>query len=144
MLSISQIMKAVKAHLHVQHKLGPKSKNKFQTIVHKILHKIPRTDQGRYCRERQNLFWKHLWRKKIVMLCRTDLIYNQKCAAQCNHHLKGPPICPICQKQARQHLPHAVRLQSPTILNVIINNRHNVAGRIIKSVRQFRAWLQCG
>jgi hypothetical protein len=24
-------------------------------------------------------------------------IYNQKCAAQCNH-IEGPPICPICQK----------------------------------------------
>jgi len=29
-------------------------------------------------------------------LCRTDLIYNQKRAAQCNH-IEGPPICPICQ-----------------------------------------------
>ena len=31
------------------------------------------------------------------MLCRTDLIYNQKRAAQCNH-IEGPPICPICQE----------------------------------------------
>ena len=35
--------------------------------------------------------------KKIVMLCRTNLIYNQKRAAQCNN-IESPPICPICQK----------------------------------------------
>jgi len=28
------------------------------------------------------------------MLCRTNLLYNQKCAAQCNH-TKGPPTCPF-------------------------------------------------
>jgi len=37
----------------------------------------------------------HLW-KKNVMLCRTDLIYNQKCAAQYNR-IEGPLICPICK-----------------------------------------------
>ena len=31
------------------------------------------------------------------MLHRTDMIYNQKRAAQCNH-IEGPPICLIYQK----------------------------------------------
>ena len=97
-------------------------------------HKIPRTDQGRYCRERQNLFWKHLWRKKIVMLCRTDLIYNQKRAAQCNH-IEGPPICPICQKLDGTY--HMLSGCSHRVIIKIIVNRHNAAGQmIIKAIRQ--------
>jgi hypothetical protein len=43
--------------------------------------------------------------KKNVMLCQTDLIYNQKHAAQCNH-IEGPPTCPICQKpDCTYHMP---------------------------------------
>jgi hypothetical protein len=37
------------------------------------------------------------------MLCRTVLKYNQKRAVQCNH-IKGPPICPICQKLDGIHI----------------------------------------
>ena len=47
-----------------------------------------------------NSFWKNAsvtsGEKKNVMLCPTDLIYNQKRAAQCNH-TEGPLIHPISQ-----------------------------------------------
>jgi hypothetical protein len=54
-------------------------------------------------------FWKNAsvtsGEKKNVMLCRTDLIYNQKPAAQCNH-IEGPLICPICTKlDGTYHMP---------------------------------------
>jgi hypothetical protein len=32
-----------------------------------------------------------------VMICHSNLMYNQKCAAQCTH-IEGPPVCLICQK----------------------------------------------
>jgi len=67
---------------------------------------IPWNDQGRYCPEKKVTYFGkcryHLRRKeerRQVMLCRTDLIYNQKRAAHCNHK-EGPPICPICLKTA--------------------------------------------
>jgi len=54
-LSIFSDLDAVKAHMLVQHKLGPKLKEGFKPSVHKMLYKIPRTDQGRHYRERQKL-----------------------------------------------------------------------------------------
>ena len=57
-LSIFSDLDAVNAQMHVQHKLGPKSKNvsnhqSTKPSVHKVLYKykIPRTHQGRHCRE---------------------------------------------------------------------------------------------
>jgi len=68
------------------------------------------------------------------MFCSTDLIYNQKRAAQCNH-IEGPPICPICQKLDGTY--HMLSGRSHPIINKMINNRHNVAGQmIIKAIQQ--------
>ena len=65
------------------------------------------------------------------MLCRTDVIYNQKCAAQCNR-IEGPSIAP----SARQKLDgtyHRLSGYSHPIINIIkkIINRHNAAGQLI-------------
>jgi len=50
----------------------------------------------------ENLSWKKCitsGEKNIVTLCHTGLISkHQKRAAQCNRHIEGPPICPVCQK----------------------------------------------
>jgi hypothetical protein len=71
---------------------------------------------------------------KNVMLCRTDLIYNQKRAAQCNH-IEGPPICPICQKLDGTY--HMLPGCSHPIINKMIINRHFVAGQmIVKAIQQ--------
>jgi hypothetical protein len=138
-LSILSDLDAVKAHMHVQHKLVPKSKkvSDFKPIVHKVLHKIPRTDQGRHCQERHSrqvthTFWKNAsvtsGEKKNVMLCRTDLICNQKRAAQCNH-IESPPICPICQKLDGTY--HMLSGCIHPIKIVMVINRHNTTGQML-------------
>ena len=52
-------------------------------------------------KDTSNSFWRNAsvtsGEKKNVMPCRTDLVYNQKRAAQCNH-IERPPTCPIGQK----------------------------------------------
>ena len=64
------------------------------------------------------------------MLCRTDLIYNQKRAAQCNHIEGCSPICPICQNLDGTYPHHIVN-------KMIVNNRHNAAGQmVIKAIQQ--------
>jgi hypothetical protein len=69
-----------------------KTSTKYQELI---------KEEGIAEKDISNSFWKNAsftsGEKKNVMPCRTDLIYNQKCAAQCNH-LEGPPICSICQK----------------------------------------------
>jgi hypothetical protein len=40
MLSITSDLNAVRNHMHVTHKLGPRQK-RFKTLVHKMLCKIP-------------------------------------------------------------------------------------------------------
>jgi hypothetical protein len=68
------------------------------------------------------------------MLCRTDLIYNQQHVAQCNH-IEGPPICPICLKLDGTY--HLLSGCSHPIIDIIIINRHNAAGQMIKkAIRQ--------
>ena len=145
-LSILSDLDAVKAHMHVQHKLVPKSKkvSDFKPIVHKVLHKIPRTDQGRHCQERHSrqvthTFWKNAsvtsGEKKNVMLCRTDFI-QPNCAAQCIH-IEGPaPICPICQKLGGTY--HMLSgCSQPSHAHEMIINMHNVAGqKILKAIKQ--------
>jgi hypothetical protein len=66
--------------------------------------------------------------KKNVMLCRTDLIYNQKRATQYNHK-EGPPIFPVCQKLDGTY--HMLSGCSHPIINTMIVNRHNTAGQMI-------------
>jgi hypothetical protein len=66
--------------------------------------------------------------KKNVMLCRTDLIYNQKRATQCNH-IEGPLVCPICQKLDGTY--HMLSGCSHPIINTMIINRHNTAGQMV-------------
>ena len=66
--------------------------------------------------------------KKNVMLCRTDLIYNQKRATQYNHE-EGPPIFPVCQKLDGTY--HMLSGCSHPIINTMIVNRHNTAGQMI-------------
>jgi hypothetical protein len=74
------------------------------------------------------------------MLCRTNLLYNQKCAVQCNL-TKGPPTCPTCQKiEARRHLPHAAR---HPIINKMIIYRHKAAGQMITIAIQQGAQGAC-
>jgi hypothetical protein len=78
-----------------------------------------------------NSFWNNAsgtsGENKNAMLYHTDLIYNQKRAAQCNH-TEGPPICPICQKLDGYHkLPGC----SQPIINKVIIYRHNAAGQMI-------------
>jgi hypothetical protein len=83
----------------VQHKLGPKLKKvsdhqstkdytKYQELI----------KEGIVEKDISNSFWKSasVWRKEQCHDLRTDLVYNQKRAAQCNH-IEVPPICPICQ-----------------------------------------------
>ena len=85
-----------------------------------------------------NLLWKNFnvtsKEKKNVMLCRTDLIYNQKRATQRNH-IEGPPICPFCQKLDGTY--HLLSGCSHLIINKMRINRHSAAGQmIIKAIRQ--------
>ena len=69
------------------------------------------------------------------MLCRTDLIYNEKYAAQCNYTDFRPPICPICQKLYGTY--HMLSGCSHLIINKMRINRHSAAGQmIIKAIRQ--------
>jgi len=123
--------------MHVrQHKLGPKYKNisnhqsytKYQELI----------KEGIVEKGISNSFWKNAsvtsGEKKNVMLCRIDLIYNQKLAAQCNH-IEGPPMCPICHK-----LDGTYRMLSGCshrIIDKMSINRHNAAGQmIIKAIQQ--------
>jgi hypothetical protein len=64
------------------------------------------------------------------MLCRTDLIYNQHCAAQCNH-IEGPPVCPICQKLVGTY--HMLSCCSHPFINkmIMIRHVHNAAGQVM-------------
>jgi len=68
------------------------------------------------------------------MLCRTNFIYNQKRATQCNH-IEGPPICPICQKlDGTYHMLSGC--SHPTKIEMVIN-RHSAAGKmIIKAIQK--------
>ena len=100
--SIFSGLDALKAHMHVQHKLGPKSKkvSNFKPIVHKVLHKIPRTDHGGNVeKDLSNSFWKNasVWRKEKCHALPHRLDIQPNRAAKCNH-IEDPPICPICQK----------------------------------------------
>ena len=113
-LSVFWDIDAVKAHMHLQCKLGPKSKkvSNHQSTKCYTKFKIPRTDQGRHCRERHKQYvlekYKcHLWRKEkrhalphrfgIPKACRSVQPYRRP--------TKLPHL-----PEARQHLPHAVRL----------------------------------
>ena len=91
--------------MHVQHKLGPKSKKvsnhqstKCYTKYQELINEKGITEKGI---DISNSFWKNVsftsGEKKNVMLCHTVLIYNQKRAVQCNY-IEGPPICTIFQK----------------------------------------------
>jgi hypothetical protein len=88
--------------MHVQHKLGPESK---QVLHHQSIECYTKYQElikeGIVKKDISNSFWKNTSvtsrEKKNFTLCRTDLIYNKKRAAQCNH-IEGPPICPFCQK----------------------------------------------
>jgi len=55
-LFIFSDLDAVTAHMHVQHKLGPKSK-RFQTISSQSATQIPKTDQGKHVESIS--FWKN-------------------------------------------------------------------------------------
>ena len=77
---------------------------RFQTISpQSVTQIIPRTDQGRHCRERHmQLIYKkckrHLWRKEKCRAVPHRFKYTTRSkAAKCNH-IEGPPIYPICQK----------------------------------------------
>jgi hypothetical protein len=85
-LSIFSDLNAVKAHIHVQHNLGPKSKqisNHQSTTCYIIYQELIK--QGIDKKDASNSIWKNAsvtsGEKKNAMLCRTDLIYNQKRAA---------------------------------------------------------------
>jgi hypothetical protein len=71
--------------------------------------------------------------KKNVMLCRTDLIYNQKRATQFNH-IQCPPICPICQKL--DGTCHLLSGCSHPVINKMVINRDNAAEQMIMKVIQ--------
>jgi len=68
------------------------------------------------------------------MFCCTDLIYNQKRAAQYNH-IEGPPVCLICQKPNGTY--HVLPGCSHPTLNKMMIERHNVAGRMMFFLKQF-------
>jgi hypothetical protein len=68
------------------------------------------------------------------MLCRTELIDNQKRAPQCNH-IEGPPICLIYQKLDGTYNMLS-GCSNPTISNIIVNRHNAVARIIIKAIRQ--------
>jgi hypothetical protein len=80
-----------------------------------------------------NSFWKYAsvtsGGKKDVKLCRTDLVYNQKRATQCNQ-VEGPPICPVYQKLDTTY--HMLSGYSHTIINQMIIIRHNAAGQMLQ------------
>jgi len=126
--------------MHVQHKLGPKSKkfsNQQSTKCYKKYQELIK--EGIVEKDMSNSFWKNASvtseEKKNFMLWRTDLIYNQKRAAQCNH-IEGPPICPICQKlDGTYHMLSGY--SHPIIRNKRIIYRHDAAGQmIIKAIQQ--------
>ena len=86
--------------MHVQHKLGPKSKKvsnhqstkcytKYQELIKEGIVEIGIS----------NTFWKNASVTSEKEECHTlsHRLDNQKRATQCNH-IEGPPICPICQK----------------------------------------------
>ena len=127
--------------MHVQHKLGPESK---QVLHHQSIECYTKYQElikeGIVKKDISNSFWKMQvtsGENNSVMLCRTDLIYNQKRAAQCNH-IECPPICPICQKLDGTY--HTLSGCSHPIINKMIINRHyvRVAGRKILKAIQHR------
>ena len=106
--SIFSNLDALKAHMHIQ--LGLKSKKVSNHQSTKCYPKYQELiKEGIVEKDIINSFWKNATvtsgEKRNVMLCRTNLLYNQKCAAQCNH-IEGPPIRPTCQK-AYQSAPSA-------------------------------------
>jgi hypothetical protein len=97
-LSIFSDLDAVQTRMHIQHKLGPKSKKVSNHQSTKCYKKYQELIKGGIVKnDTSKSFWKNASitsaEEKNVMLCRTDLIYNQKRAAQCNN-IEGPPICP--------------------------------------------------
>jgi len=114
-LSIFSDLDAVKAHMHVQHKLGPKSykvsNHQFTKCYTNYQELI---EEGIVEKGISNSFWKIVsvtsGEKKIVMLCRTDLIQPKACRSV---QLYRRPINLPHLPKARRHLPHAVGLQSP-------------------------------
>jgi hypothetical protein len=110
-----------------------------------MLHKTPRTDQKSIVeKDISNSFWKNASatsrEKRNVMLCRTQLLYNQKRAAQCSH-IEGPPICPICQKLDGTN--HMLSGCSHPIINKLIINRLNAARQMILKAIQKGAQGAC-
>jgi hypothetical protein len=102
--SIFSDLDAVKAHLHIQQKLGPKSK---EVSNHHQSTKCYTKCQGLIKesiveKDISTSFWKNATSGEKKMSCRTDLIYSQKIAAKCKH-IEGPPICPICLAEATSH-----------------------------------------
>ena len=94
--------------------------------------------EGIVKKDTSNSLWKNAsvtpGEKSNVMLCRTNFIYNQKRATQCNH-IEGPPICPICQKlDGTYHMLSGC--SHPTKIEMVIN-RHSAAGKmIIKAIQK--------
>ena len=131
-LSIFSDLDAVKAYMHVQHKLGPKQKKVLSHQSTKCYTKYQELiKEGIVKKDTSNSLWKNAsvtpGEERNVMLRRTNFIYNQKRATQCNH-TEGPPICPICQKLDGTY--HMLSGCSHLIINKTISNKHNTAGRM--------------
>jgi len=103
-----------------------------------MLQKIPRSDQGRHCRERhKNSFWNNAsvtWRNgKCHAL---PLIFDiQSKACRSVQPWEGPSICPICQKLDGTY--HMLLGCIHPIINKMSINRHNAVGQmIIKAIQK--------
>ena len=130
-LSIFSDLDAVKAHMHVQHKLGPKQKKVLSHQSTKCYTKYQELiKEGIVKKDTSNSLWKNAsvtpGEERNVMLRRTNFIYNQKRATQCNH-TEGPPICPICQKLDGTY--HMLSGCSHPTKNKMIIDRHSAAGK---------------
>jgi len=77
--------------MHVQNKLGPKKG--FKPSVCKVLQKIPRTDQGRHCRERHN--------QLILEECNCHLWREEECHALPHKFVIQPKVCRSVQPYKR-------------------------------------------
>ena len=129
-LSIVSDLDAVKAHMHVQHKLGPKLK-KVQTIS-------PQSAP----QDTKNWSRKALSRKTLVIhLGKCHLWKKEKCHALLYKSDIQPTACRSMQPLRRPtNLPHRQKLDgtnymlsgcSHPIINKMLTNRHIIAGQMI-------------
>jgi len=93
-LSISSVLDAVKAHMHVQHKHGPKSKKYVKPHITQHTKNWPRKAVSRESKLILEKCKCHRWRKKShALLHRFDMQPKACRSVQPHDHIEGPLIC---------------------------------------------------